>query len=87
MNDKEIEKRLDEIEKRIENTEIKLKFLFRNLGLDFSDNIPKTDIPEQIKKLLIAGNTNQAIKEFKEITGASLKDAKSQIDKWSQDLK
>lgn len=85
MND-EFLARLQELENRVENIETKLIYLYRNLGLNYSEDIPQIEIPENVKSLILKGKVKSAIKEFKETTGASLKDAKTQIEIWKKEL-
>ncbi|MDA3862511.1 MAG: hypothetical protein PF689_01440 [Deltaproteobacteria bacterium] len=80
-------KQIEELVQRIVELENKIDFLFRNLGINNSIQAPEVEIPPQVEKFIREGNKIAAIKEFKKMTGAGLKDAKIQIEKWEKQLR
>jgi ribosomal protein L7/L12 len=75
-----ISDRLNALENRIEEIENKMTFLYRKLGIDDSNNTLDAEKRSEIIQLINKGKTKAAIKEFKNVTGASLKEAKQAIE-------
>lgn len=75
-----ISDRLNALENRIEEIENKMTFLYRKLGIDDSNNTLDAEKRSEIIQLINKGKTKAAIKEFKNATGASLKEAKLAIE-------
>ncbi len=63
---------------RVLRTEIMVKALLDNAEIDFN---PDEVIKQKIVETLVAGNKIQAIKQHREFTGSSLKDAKEFVEK------
>ncbi len=76
----------EDFEKRIAELEMKMDFLFKNLGIKKDLAAEDVRIPPEVKEILITGNKKAAIKKFMELYGASLKDAKIQVEKWKNEL-
>ena len=72
---------------RIEELEGRLKFVYRHLNLDFVDNHPDPMLSPQIQDALRRNNKIEAIKIYRELTGAGLAEAKQAIDKAEQFIK
>jgi len=72
---------------RIEELEDRLKFVYRHLNLDFVDNHPDPMLSPQIQDALRRNNKIEAIKIYRELTGAGLAEAKQAIDKAEQFIK
>ncbi len=68
-----------ELRKRIEKLEGRMGFLFRSLGIN-EDQAPAWKPSPMVLDLLSRGKKNEAIKAFREESGASLKDAKTFIE-------
>lgn len=64
---------------RVAELENKVDFLYRKMGIEFSDD-PGTD-NSQIVSLLKKGNKLEAIKVYRELTNASLAEAKQAVEK------
>jgi hypothetical protein len=72
---------------RIEELEDRLKFIYRHLNLDFVDNNPDPMLSPQIQDTFQRNNKIEAIKIYRELTGAGLAEAKQVIDKAEQFIK
>ena len=68
-----------EIKKRLDKLESQLIFLSRRMGIEMKETTQWAGSPK-ILELLKAGKNTEAIKEFVNETGASLKDAKAAIE-------
>jgi ribosomal protein L7/L12 len=86
-----LEEQVEEIEKRIALMEVRLDQLFEHLNLTprggagagghhEGEGLDPNDDPE-IQDLLAKGNAAQATKRYQELTGASLEQAKREIDR------
>lgn len=64
-----------DIKKRIEKLESQMSYLFRSQGIE-SDEPPSWRSSPKVLELLTSGKKIEAIKAFREESGASLKDAK-----------
>jgi hypothetical protein len=68
-----IERRLN----RLSRLEAKVDALLKHAGVDFD---PYRDVPPAVREALDRGEYIMAIKRFREVTGAGLKDAKEVVD-------
>ncbi|MBV9447870.1 MAG: hypothetical protein JO345_18445 [Streptosporangiaceae bacterium] len=75
---------------RILRLERKVDFLFRRLGIDPSEALaqddrlggwaPESALPSSFQEALSRGKTIQAIKIYREVTGAGIKEAKRAVE-------
>lgn len=68
---------LDSYRKRIRFLEVKVDALIKHTGIEFDDN---TLIPVEVHKAVKAGQRLKAIRLYRKITGAGLKEASEVID-------
>lgn len=68
-----LERRLD----RIVRLEAKVDALLKHAGVDFD---PYRDVPPDVSDALARGQVIEAIRRYREATGAGLKDAKDFVD-------
>ena len=75
------------LKSRINELEDHVKFLYRRLNIEYMD--PNTDpvLSPQIQDALRRGNKIEAIKIYRELTGAGLAEAKTVIDRAEQFIK
>ena len=66
---------------RIKRIEQKLDLILKHLGIEYEDTTESN-----VRDLLKAGQKIQAIKEFREQTGASLKEAKEAVEAIAKDM-
>ena len=77
---------LEKIKLRLDKLESQMIFLSRRMGIDVQET-PKWNISERTSTLIQQGKELEAIKEFINETGASLKDAKQFIEKAIKQIK
>ena len=65
---------------RVRELEDKLQFLYDRLNIDYVDPGPAPTLSPQIQDALRRGNKIEAIKIYRELTGAGLAEAKQVID-------
>jgi len=75
----EVKEELDELRRRLERLEARIDFLFRSLGVSTQD-APGWKASLTVIRLVADGRKKEAIRAFREETGASLKDAKRFVD-------
>ena len=68
---------LDSYRKRIRFLEVKVDALIKHNGIEFDDN---TLVPVEVHKEVKAGQRLKAIRLYRKITGAGLKEASEVID-------
>ncbi|WP_372873150.1 hypothetical protein [Shewanella sp.] len=68
---------LDTYRKRIRFLEVKVDALFKHTGIEFDDG---TLVPVEVHKAVKAGQRLKAIRLYRKITGAGLKEASEVID-------
>ena len=68
-----------ELRQRVEKLERQVAFLMENLGVEYQDE-PNQGVSTEIMDLVRSGRKIQAIKLFRQETGAGLKSAKEFID-------
>ena len=68
---------LDSYRKRIRFLEVKVDALIKHTGIEFDDN---TLVPVEVHKAVKAGQRLKAIRLYRKITGAGLKEASEVID-------
>jgi ribosomal protein L7/L12 len=68
---------LDSYRKRIRFLEVKVDALIKHNGIEFDDN---TLVPVEVHKAVKAGQRLKAIRLYRKITGAGLKEASEVID-------
>jgi ribosomal protein L7/L12 len=71
-----MERKLGRVDRRLARTERKLDAILDHLGIVVSD--PKLD---QVNSFLLQGKKIQAIKAYRESTGADLKEAKDAVER------
>ena len=73
------DREITELQQRVAKLESQMAFLFRNLGIAYPD-VPAVGASPEVMELLRRGQKIEAIKRFREETGAGLKDAKEFIE-------
>jgi hypothetical protein len=73
------EQELITLRSRIVDLEARLDFLYKRLGIEYSENSPAID--PRIIDLLKRGNKIEAIKIYRELTNTGLAEAKAAIDR------
>mgnify|MGYP001311808243 FL=1 len=68
---------LDAYRKRIRFLEIKVNALIEHTGIEFDDS---TLVPVEVHQAVKAGNRLKAIRVYRKITGAGLKEASEVVD-------
>ncbi len=68
-----------ELKRRVTNLEAQVTFLLRNLGIAYAE-LPCWQVSPEIMELVRRGRKTEAIKLFRQETGAGLKDAKEFIE-------
>jgi ribosomal protein L7/L12 len=68
---------LAQLGERLEAIETQVAILSDRLGVPYER--PLAEVPPEIVELARAGSTLQAIKRYRELTGASLEDARSVV--------
>jgi ribosomal protein L7/L12 len=66
---------------RINELEDRLNFLYRRLDIEYADPNSNPALSPQIQEVLRRGNKIEAIKIYRELTGAGLAEAKQAIDR------
>jgi len=69
---------------RINELEDRLRFIYRKLELEYVETTLNPIASPQIQAALRSGNKIEAIKLYREMTGAGLAEAKAEIDKAEQ---
>ena len=64
--------------KRLRAIEDQLVILSQATGVPYAP--PGSDLPPNVRELVLAGKTIQAIQELRQLTGLSLSEAKAAID-------
>ena len=65
--------------KRLKAIEDQLVILSQAAGVPYSP--PGSDLPPSVRELVLAGKTIQAIQELRQLTGLSLSEAKTALDR------
>lgn len=73
------DREITELKQRVTKLESQMVFLLRNLGVAYPD-VPAGTASPEVMELLRRGQKIEAIKRFREETGAGLKDAKEFIE-------
>lgn len=68
---------LEEYRKRIRFLEVKIDALIKHTGIEFDDT---TLVPLEVHKAIKAGHRLKAIRLYRKITGADLKEASEVVD-------
>ncbi|MEE2026087.1 MULTISPECIES: hypothetical protein [Alkalimonas] len=68
---------LEEYRKKIRFLEVKIDALIKHTGIEFDDT---TLVPVEVSKAIKAGHRLKAIRLYRKITGASLKEASEIVD-------
>ncbi len=71
---------------QLNRIEQKLDLIIKHLGIQQGSNTPATEDFE-LQQLLSSGRKIQAIKRYRELTGAGLKDAKNAVEKLEAKLR
>lgn len=71
---------------QLDRIEEKLDLIIKHLGIQQGSNAPATEDFE-LQQLLSSGRKIQAIKRYRELTGAGLKDAKNAVEKLEAKLR
>ena len=72
------------LKSRLSELEDKLQFLYRRLNIDYLDPNADPALAPQVQDALRRGNKIEAIKIYRELTGAGLAEAKQAIDRAEQ---
>jgi ribosomal protein L7/L12 len=67
----------DEVRERLERVEAQLKLLSETVGVPYAD--PAAAVPPEVVELARAGNTLEAIKQYRALTGAGLDEARDVV--------
>ena len=78
------ETEVQQLRSRLNELEDRLKFLYRRLNIDYADPNSDPALSPQIQDALRRGNKIEAIKLYRELTGAGLAEAKGAIDRAEQ---
>ncbi len=74
----DVEPRFERINKRLENLEQCLVAVASKLGVPFTP--PSSELPADVVELARSGDRLGAIKRYRELTGADVKEARAKID-------
>jgi len=75
----DVDHEISELKRRVTTLESQIAFLLRDLGLEYPE--PSTwEVPTEIMDLVRRGKKVEAIRLFRQETGAGLKDAKEFIE-------
>lgn len=74
-----VEDEILELKRRVTNLESQVTFLLRDLGIAYPE-LPRWQASPEIMELVRRGRKTEAIKLFRQETGAGLKDAKEFIE-------
>lgn len=80
-----VEREILELKQRVARLETQLAYLLRSLGLGYPEP-PAHEVSPEIVDLVRRGKKIEAIKRFRQETGAGLSDAKRVIDSLEQRL-
>ena len=69
------------LKSRINELEDRLNFLYRRLNIEYGDPDSNPVFSSQIREALRRGNKIEAIKIYRELTGAGLAEAKQAVDR------
>jgi ribosomal protein L7/L12 len=75
------------LKSRINELEERVQFLYRRLNIDYADPNSEPALAPQVQDALRRGNKIEAIKIYRELTGAGLAEAKQAIDRAEQFIK
>ncbi len=73
---------MNQLSTKVFHLEQQLQFLYRHLGIQYSD----PDNLDDVGAAISGGNMIEAIKLYREKTGASLADAKAAVDELARKL-
>ena len=73
----DVEPRFNGISKRLENIEASLMAVAEKLGVPFTP--PSADLPPDVVELVRAGQRLEAVKRYRQLTGADVKEAQARI--------
>jgi ribosomal protein L7/L12 len=65
---------------RLQRLERKIDLILRHLGIEYTEPDPADDLAEPVRALADAGEKIQAIKAYRELTGAGLAEAKRVVE-------
>ncbi len=68
------------LKSRVSELEDRLQFLYRRLNIDYADSSSDSAHSRQIEEALRRGDKIEAIKIYRELTGAGLAEAKRAVD-------
>ena len=72
-----LQRHFDQIRERLERIEAQLKLLSETVGVSYAD--PTATISPEVVELARAGNTLEAIKQYRAATGAGLDEARDVV--------
>lgn len=72
-----VDMQLDAYRKRVRFLEVKVDALIKHTGIEFDNN---TLVPVEVHKAINAGHRLKAIRLYRKITGAGLKEASEVVD-------
>lgn len=78
---------IQSLRSRINELEDRLKFIYRKLNIEYADPNSDPVLSPQVQEALRRGNKIEAIKIYRELTGAGLAEAKEAIDRAEQFIK
>lgn len=81
------ETEIQQLRSRVNELEDRIKFLYRKFNIDYVNPGSDPVLSPQIQDALRRGNKIEAIKIYRELTGAGLAEAKDVIDKAEQFIK
>ena len=73
----DVEPRFNGISKRLDNIEQCLSAIAAQLGVPFTP--PAAELPADVVELVRAGKRLEAVKRYRELTGAAVKEAQARI--------
>jgi ribosomal protein L7/L12 len=69
------------LQSRVNELEDKLQFLYRRLNINYPDPNDDPALDARVREAMKRGNKIEAIKIYRELTGAGLAEAKQAIDR------
>lgn len=81
------ETEVQQLRSRVNELEDRIKFLYRKFNIDYVNPGSDPVLSPQIQDALRRGNKIEAIKIYRELTGAGLAEAKDVIDRAEQFIK
>lgn len=81
------ETEIQQLRSCVNELEDRLRFLYRRFNMDYADPNSEPALSPQIQEALRRGNKIEAIKLYRELTGAGLGEAKSAVDRAEQFIK